>query len=385
MSRLRIAMVLNAPGLGGVTEVVYHLIEKMPRDRFDLRLFYLKSSDTDDPDRRGRMDRLAALGIETGAASGRGGKIGAIAELAAWLATQRIDILHTHSFRPNLYGRMAGVVSGQAGLRIVAHYHNHYVDKWNADAAALPLERALALSTDAMIAVSRQVATHVAGAVGVARERIEVVENGVDAAHFGTIDRASARALLGLDPDASIIGLVGRVCAQKGQEDFVEAALLLKERQPRTHFVVFGDIEDKALHARLVQRLGVAGIGDRFTFRGHVANTPAVYAALDLLVAPSLWEGFPLVIAEAMAAGCPIIATGVGAIPDMVRDGETALVIAVSHQRQLADAIETLSEDRDLRCRMASAARTAAARFSWQRAADSIAALYDDLASSPRP
>lgn len=379
MSRPRVAMVLNAPGLGGVTEVVYHLLDRLPRDRFDLKLFYLKGSDTADADRRGRMDRLTARGIETAAASGIGGKIGAVADLSAWLIAQRIDILHTHSFRPNLYGRMAGVLCRHAGIRLIAHYHNHYDDKWREDAAALPLERSLAPSTDAMIAVSRQVAEHVAKSVGIARDGIEVIENGVDAERFAGIDRAAARKVLGLDPNAMTIGLVGRVCEQKGQTDLVEAAVLLTKAQPNLHFVVFGDIEDKTLHSRLVRRLGEAGLDRCFTFMGHVADTPAAFASSDIVVAPSRWEGFPLVVAEAMAAGRPIVAAGVGAVPDMLRDGATGVVVPPRDPARLADAIATLIAAPQRRNAMAAAARDEAARFSWQRASDRVAEIYDVL------
>src|SRR5690606_26987660 len=128
-------------------------------------------------------------------------KTTAMTELITWLDAHRIDILHTHSFRPNLYARMAGAVLKPAGLKIVAHYHNQYADKWHGD--TLVLERQLAQITDAGLAVSEAVARHVAAETGL---QPAVLENGVDLGRVTRGNRSAGRARLGLPPEAEVVG-----------------------------------------------------------------------------------------------------------------------------------------------------------------------------------
>lgn len=108
----------------------------------------------------------------------------------------------------------------------MAHYHNQYDDKWPEGQTALTLERRLAGVTDAMVAVPGAVRDHVAKALGLNADRITVIANGVTADRVRPLNRDDARRTLGLAPDDLGIGVIGRVCTQKGQEDIVEAALI---------------------------------------------------------------------------------------------------------------------------------------------------------------
>ena len=378
-----IVHVANAPGLGGVTEVVYQLLRHLPRDRFAPHLYFLKGVEAHDEDRSGQFARFAELGVEIASPPAGSGKMEVIADLAQYLEQRNIALLHTHSYRPNLYGRIAGALQRSRGLKILSHYHNHYDDKWSEGSAALTLERTLATSTDGMIAVSRQVRDHVAEAIRIDVDRIEVVENGADLVRFSPRDAGPARRVLGLDANAFTIGLIGRVCRQKAQDDLVEAATIVNLRFPDVRFVLFGDIEDKALHQRLMQRIEDAGLANAVTFTGHISDVPAAYAACDIIVVPSRWEGFPLVIAEAMASRKPIIATTVSAIPEMVGRGEAAVLVPPRAPDKLAGAIARLIGDAKLRHALAARAHEMSSRFSWQQAAAQVAGIYDSLLAQP--
>jgi hypothetical protein len=100
MAVRRVAMVLNSPGLGGVPEVVRALSTRLPADRYEPHIFLLK------PGEAAGMAAFTDLGFEPTVADPAGGKMSVIAQLAGWLSDRRIDILHTHSFRPNLYGSL---------------------------------------------------------------------------------------------------------------------------------------------------------------------------------------------------------------------------------------------------------------------------------------
>jgi glycosyltransferase involved in cell wall biosynthesis len=332
------------------------------RNRIAPYLFHLKpGADQSAPD------------CPTSSGSGHGGKTGAMTDLLDWLVSNRIDILHCHSFRPNLYARLAGAVL-RPRLKIVAHYHNIYDDKW-CDPQALSLERLLGAVTDARIAVSKSVAYHVADCLGVAVASIDVVGNAIDHDRLSRADRARGRARLGIAPEVPLIGLVGRVCRQKGPDTFVDAAFALLSQDPSLRFVLIGDIEDAALGLDLQTRISDAGQTEAIRFTGHCTDVADVLAALDVMAAPSRWEGFGLAILEAMFLGIPVVASYVDAIPDVV--GGTATLVPPDDPKALFRAIEeALVTPRTDRTEQA---RQRARVASWDAAAAQVQAVYERI------
>lgn len=372
MAVRRVAMVLNSPGLGGVPEVVRALSTRLPADRYEPHIFLLK------PGEAAGMAAFTDLGFEPTVADPAGGKMSVIAQLAGWLSDRRIDILHTHSFRPNLYGRMAGALCRPGGLRIVSHYHNEYDEKWRAEPAAALLEARLTGVTDAMIAVSPAVRDHIATVTGTPGDRIAVIENGVDLARFGGADRVAGRRMLGLSEGEFAVGVVGRICRQKGQDIALEAIREVSDL-PNLRLVVVGNREDERMARDLEQGIEAAGLQSRVRLTGHMSDTAPVMAALDLLLVPSRWEGFGLVLLEAMAAGTPIVATRVGGIPGVVGDSRAALVLAPEDPGALARAIHLLARDSAVQGVMGNAGRKRARAFSWARSAERVAGVYAAL------
>lgn len=371
MTARNLAMVINSLGSGGVPETALNLCAHLPRDRYAPQIFVLKD---DAPDTTLRQ-RLADAAVPVTFARANGGKIGAIADLTTWLMTQRIALLHSHSYRPNLYARMAGAICRPAGLRMVAQYHNQYDDKWLADSTAHALEQHLAGVTDAMIAVSASVRDHVAERIALPADRITIIPNGITPDKVRHLNRPAARAQLGLAPGDLAIGLIGRVCDQKGQQDMVDAALLLRQTRPEATILMIGALEDAALHQRLMAQITARQATDRIRFCGHLSDIAPAYAALDILAAPSRWEGFGLMLVEAMAAGLPIVATDVGAIPEVTAGA--ALLVPAGDPAALARAIAAF--DGPARARAAQAGRIRARDFNWQAAAKRLTALYDSL------
>ncbi len=375
MTARNIGMVLNTLGCGGVPEAVLNLCAHLPRDRYTPHLFVLKPGESPTED-HAQSVRFGHTDVPVTVSHSPDGKIGAVAELTEWLTTERMQILHSHSFRPNLYARMAGAICRPSGLRIVAQYHNQYDDKWPPGSAALLLERQLVQVTDAMVAVSGSVRDHVGQALGLEADRITVIPNGVAADKVRPLDRQTARRQLGLAPPDLAIGLIGRVCRQKGQEDLVEAALILCKHRPEAVVLMIGATEDTALHARLSARITAKGLADRIRFLGHMSDIAPAYAALDILAAPSRWEGFGLMLVEAMAAGLPIIATNVGAIAEVT--GGAAQLVPPGDPIALAEAI--LAFDPGARAKASAAGKRRHLAFSWPAAAARLATLYDGLA-----
>ncbi len=161
---------------------------------------------------------------------------------------------------------------------------------------------------------------------GLSDEVVEYFTNGVDVDAFCSRSaevREAFRARLGLKPEDFVVGGIGRLVPQKDFTTFLHAAALVVEKSPSARFVIFGegpeDAELKALAASL-------GLGDRVRFAGYVGDRQAVYGAIDLLLLTSRYEGTPMVLLEAMAAGVPICATGVDGTAEILTSRETALL-----------------------------------------------------------
>jgi glycosyltransferase involved in cell wall biosynthesis len=375
----RIAHVINSIGLGGVPEAAYQLLRVLPRARYDTRLCVLKPLTDDQESRVPRLARFRELDVPVAFQEPHEHKLGTVSALAGWIRREQIEVLHTHSYKPNLYARLAGTLCKDTGLKIVAHYHNSYEANWKRD-DTLELDRLLAARSDRIVACSRSVKQHLVEWLGIEAERIRVIGNGVELERFApSVARHEARRALGFPADAKIVALVGRISEQKGQEELIRAAQSVRLTVPEALFLIVGAPDQPERAAGLAALVGELGLRDAVRFCGFVTDMPLLYAAIDVLAAPSRWEGFGLMLVEAMAAGLPIVASRVGAIPDVVAEDETALLVPPADPPSLAAAIASLLGDPRRARRMGELGRKRAQLFSWERAGRELDALYADL------
>ncbi len=183
--------------------------------------------------------------------------------------------------------------------------------------------------------------------------RVDSIPTGIDAARFGAIARDEARRTLGLPADARIVGIVATLRSWKGHRHLVDAFARLDD--PRAHLVIVGDGPQREALGRHVATLG---LGPRVRFAGQQRDVAPWLAALDVFALPSTAnEGVPQALLQAMFAGVPCVTTTVGAIPEIARDGDTALVVPAGDAAALADAIGRLLADPALGVHLATAAR----------------------------
>ncbi len=166
------------------------------------------------------------------------------------------------------------------------------------------------------------------------KNRFEVMPLGLDLERFRSVDtrRGELRAELGLGA-VPLIGIVARLAPVKAHNVFLRAAAALRERMPDVHFVVVGDGELRASLEALASDLGLGGC---LTFLGWRSDVERVYADLDLVVLSSRNEGSPIALIEAMASGRNVVATAAGGVPDVVRHGETGLLVNPDNPAALA-------------------------------------------------
>ena len=367
-----VAHVLGTPGTGGVPVVAHALLRRLRSER--RFLYYLTDRTADRPRWEAAVAGLEASGVVVRAvpADVAADKGAAVTQLAGWLAEDGVQLVHTHSTRPNRYGRIAAL---QAGTAVVAHYHNFYDDRWGEGSEALELERRLARRTDHVVACSERVRDHVVDRLRLDPARVTVVGNGVDADRFADGDRSVVRAELGVADGTVVVGAVGRLCAQKAPDDLLEAAVpVLRRTDRRVELWFVGAPDDAVLAQSLAARALALGVADRVRFLGYRADVADVYAALDVVVLPSRWEGFGLVVAEAMAAGRPVVATEVGGVAEAA--GGAALLVPPGDVAGLTRTIRRLVDDEELAAYLVARGRLRVAALGWDGAAETLDRVY---------
>jgi glycosyltransferase involved in cell wall biosynthesis len=308
-----------------------------------------------------------------------------IADGKAILALRRImratrpDIVHTHTTTAGGLGRIAAKL---AKVPITVHTFDGHVLSGYLSAPQTKVlataERSLAHGTDVLIAVSTQVRDDLLS-LGIGREeQWRVIPHGLELDDLlnGPAPAAASRDRLGLPQGVPLAGIVGRLAAIKDHATFIKTAARVAARNPEVEFVVAGD---GALRPS-IEVSARAALGDRVHFLGWATDLPTLYGALDMVVLTSRNEGTPLTLMEAGAAGLPVVATRVGGVPEVVRDGETGFVLPAGDDEALAAKVELLLASPETAASMGEAARAwIRARYTWQRLVDDLMALYDEL------
>jgi glycosyltransferase involved in cell wall biosynthesis len=266
-----------------------------------------------------------------------------VRRLAAVARAQRIDVLHTHMSRAHFFGVLLRWLSG---VPSVATAHSRHIQlHW--------------MCNDRVIAVSAATGRFHRTRNLVRRTRLDVIHNFVDYRRFAEADgnaRARMRMAFNVPGAAPLIGAIGDVIPDKGLTHLVRALPKILRALPAARLLVVGG-GPAAYRATLeleAERLGVAAM---IIWAGQRTDVADIMKALDVFVLPSLEENFPLVVAEAMAAALPVVATAVGGIPECVSPGETGVLVPPADAVALADALIDLLRDAPLRLRLGQAAR----------------------------
>lgn len=280
------------------------------------------------------------------------------------------DVVHFHTSRAL---SLAPYV-GSGPVRVVTRRMDY------APRGAGPYVRWLYGQVDAVIAISRA-ARDALAARGIAAERVAIVPSGVDVAHFHGIERAASRARLGVPAEELVVAIVASLHARKGHAVLFEALARLARDGAAPLCLAAGTGPEGDALDELATRLGLAG---RVRWLGRVADVRPVLGAADVVVAPSLAEGLGVAVIEAMAAGVAVVASAVGGIPELVRDGVEGLLVPPGDPAALAAALGRVLRDAHLRRQLGEAGRQRADAFSTRAMARGTEAVYE-RARSARP
>jgi glycosyltransferase involved in cell wall biosynthesis len=310
--------------------------------------------------------------------------LSAVFKLARLIRRERPAILHTHTAKAGAVGRLAALAAGDARPPVIVHtFHGHVLRGYFNPLVAMGfrlLERWLATFTTTLIAVSPEVRDDLVR-LGVApAEKFAVVRLGIELderVHEGGELRESTRRAVGIPQDALVVGWIGRMTAVKRTDDVLRGFRRLLDRHDDAYLCLVGDGPDRQRLERLAHELGVVR---RCLFVGYQEDVAAFYDAMDVLVLPSANEGTPVSVIEAMAAGLPIVATRVGGVPDVVRDGVDGFLVPPGDVEALAERLAELAHDPELRRRLGESGRSySLGRYRVERLVDDIDRLYRSL------
>lgn len=284
-----------------------------------------------------------------------------------------IDVVHSHKYKTTFY---AIPVCRKQRRGLVTTYHNWITTTPALRAYAL-LDKALARFNHSAVGVSTPVVQTLSR--WMPRERVHQIDNGIDVGRFHPpADRLQVQRALGLAGDGPLLGCVGRLSEEKGIDRLLTALAQLPASVPwRLALVGDGD-QLPALQAQSRE----AGIADRVHFLGRRDDTPRCCQAFDLYLLPSYVEAFPMALLEAMASGCPVIASDVGEVARIVEAGACGQLVPNGESGAWVDAlVQTLPRLDQLQASAQRARERVVALYSAQAMAQAYLRVYQDAAS----
>jgi glycosyltransferase involved in cell wall biosynthesis len=300
-----------------------------------------------------------------------------LVRLVSLIRRYRPDIIHTHLSKAGLLGRIAAMLASPAPR--VHTFHGTIFGGYfggRASQTFLTAERLLARRTDRIVALSRlQEQELLDHRVGTA-DRIRIVPLGLDLGRFGTTDRESARARLGIPNGIVMILAIGRLVPIKRLDRLVRAFSAVVEQHPEARLYIVGGGSERAPLERLVRAFGLESV---VVFAGWSSDGPDWYAAADLVALTSDREGTPLALIEAAAAARAVVATDAGAVADIVIDGQTGFVVPLDRDDILEERLAMVVQDADLRRRLGESGPARATAWTADRLVDDLDRLYREV------
>ncbi len=372
--KLRIIHVLDNLNTGGTELNAVRTAERLDRDRFDVQFLCLQP----DGPLRARLDaagiRVRGIPITSLLSASA---LRRVLEIGTLVRQERIDVVHAHDPYANVLAAPAVRLAGR-GAVIASH-------RWwrNVHRARVRVANRMSYRlAHRVLANSPAVGELVVREEGVRRNQLEMIPNFVDEQAFTPLPADRREALkqqVGLSSSDIAIGVVANLYPVKDHRTLIRAAARLATRWPAVRYVLVGEGSERKTLVQLASELGIA---DKVLMPGRIPPQSGIAGIFDIAVLTSREEGFPNWVVEAMAAARAVVATNVGGVPDAIVDGETGILVEAGDDERLADALERLLGNAQLRDRMGNEGTLRARRLYHESSViASLESLYERLAS----
>jgi glycosyltransferase involved in cell wall biosynthesis len=344
MDKIRLMHVIEDLGVGGLERVVVTICRTIDRSRFEPSVLVLRGSGALAPE----LEELGVEVIDIGGAPGKGDYF-AFRKVAREARERRIDVFHTHNTLPLFDAFPAARLIGARG-HVHTDHARHFPDKLRYMVA----EHFASYFLDKIVAVSDDTKKNLVHYEKISPSRITVIPNGIDSERFTRpVDVAAIRAALGLS-SGPVIGLGARLTEQKGVIYLLHAVVQLRAQYPGLQVLVAGTGDQEDHLKRAASELGIASA---VHFLGVRLDLPELVRAFDVFVIPSIWEGLPMALLEAFAAGTPVVASEVGGIGKVIRHRENGSLVPARDPGALAAELAHVLAQPELRKKYSAAAR----------------------------
>lgn len=356
--------------IGGGQEFTLNLFKNIDKKKFNPIACVIENS--------GLIGKeMESLGFEVILLGFKRQPIKTIIALVKIMKEKEIDIINGASYHPSLYARIAGAIAGVPV--IISHEHGLYNKK---RFHRVLINRFLLRFTDHFIAVSDTMKNQLLDWYCYPKNKVSTIYNGVDISRFTPPkSKGEAKSSLGLDPNRSVIGMICRLDPDKGHRFFFDAIKSL-EKKYDAQWIVVGDAGGNHSHyEKIIKDYATKlGLNKTIKFLGYRRDIPQLLAAIDIFVLPTLREGFPVAILEAMSSGCAIVASDFPANLELISDGKNGFITPREDSLALENKIELLMNDKNLREKLGMEARKRVIEsFSLRKNTSDIEELYKEL------
>lgn len=343
--KLKILHVLDSLNVGGMERVVINVANGLDPARFEQAVCCIS--------RLGTAAHLLNANVQR-FDMGKGDERALLmpGQIARLIRRERPDLIHTQSWA-GMDGVIARTLTKQG--KLVHSEHGRNLPYIHHEPAKRKVVRRIAYElADAVFVVSEEMRQYFCRETGFALERMRVIHNGVDVAEIERADARGIREEFGLAATDFVVGTVARFQETKDLPTLVRAFAQLRQRQPHAKLLLIGDGAERGRLTALAAELGVAA---DVHITGIRHDVPRLLRALDAFALSSLSEGLPISVLEALAAGLPVVATSVGMLPELLREGENGCLVVPGDFATLAGRLELLATERNLAHRLGAAGR----------------------------
>jgi glycosyltransferase involved in cell wall biosynthesis len=370
--RKRVLLLIKGLAVGGAEKLLVSSLPYLDTKAFDYRVAYFLS------EKNNLVSEIEKAGIPVTCLNiNRLYDLSAVFRLTSHLRKEKIDILHIHSPHAGILGRIAARLSG---VKVIAYTEHMPIDRLGVVARycnilTYPLD-------DLNIGVSNAVLKSVLHRLIIKHGKYVTVHNGID---LNTVSRQQTdikqiKKEFGIDPKFKIVGNVANLYPGKGHKYLLEAARIILDRYPDVVFLIVGkekNIKDLEELKNLTKRLNIE---NRVIFAGFRQDTFRLIPAFDIFVLPSLWEGFGIVLLEAMSFGKPVIASNVDGIPEIIDDGKNGYLVEPRNPDRIAEKTLFLLENPQICNQMGMDGKQKVfSHFSIEKKVKEVEKLYTEL------
>ncbi|MBN2119682.1 MAG: glycosyltransferase family 4 protein [Candidatus Omnitrophica bacterium] len=382
MPKVRLLHIITRMDRGGSSQVTLSTVSRLDKKRFDVTLM---SGSLNDPDKE-ILNILENSGVRLILIPDLVRDISLLKDVKAlwrihrFISKEGFDIVHTQTSKAGFLGRWAAKL---AGVRIIIHApHGHVFYGyfgWCKSRLIIFLEKLTALITDKIITLTQKGKDdHVL--YGIAKpDKFIPIHNGINLEEFTDSgkDMVGEKKKLGLPLDCPVIGTVTRFEPVKANRYFIDSLPRVVEKFPNIKVLLAGEGSQRRDLQRRVENLSLS---NNVIFMGMRKDIPQVLRVMDLFVLSSLNEGLGICLLEAQAMGLPVVATAVGGVPEVVKDGITGILVNARDPKALAEAIIKILDDNSLRRHMSEEAKKFVKdKFSLEQMIEKISRLYEEL------